>query len=270
MLSDARIERKNLFNQSPNITYIGAIIPSKGFHVLAKQWHKILAKFPDATLNVVGSGNLYGGSSRLGELGLAEESYEKTFRKFITDSNGKLLNSVILHGIVAQDKKTEIIINTTVGVINPTGRTENCPVSAMDFQSHGVPVVTRYRNGSVDILLNNKTGSFYLFEPSLSKKIIRLIQNRELNQSFGREAIRFFNKRFSTRIILTNWEKFFDHLESEDSLNYLAPNDHFFNNFKFLRIVIRNLRFKLGIRFIPSLIKLETIAVNLMLRLRSN
>lgn len=262
MLGEAKTKRESMLKmvtKNPNITYIGAIIPSKGFHVLAQQWQKILDRFPDATLNVVGSGNLYGGKSNLGVLGLAQSNYENTFNKYITDSNGKLIKSVILHGIVAQDKKTEIISNTTVGIINPTGRTENCPVSAIDFQSHGVPVVTKYVNGSVDILLNNKTGIFYLFEKNLHKKIFKLITNRSKNDTYGKEAIHFFKNTFSTEVVLPRWEILFDELESKSTLEFIKPNSHFFNNFKFLRMVIRVIRFKLKIRVFPSLIQIETI-----------
>lgn len=41
------------------VTYIGSLIPEKGFHVIAKYWKKILTKIPDAQLNVIGTGYLY-------------------------------------------------------------------------------------------------------------------------------------------------------------------------------------------------------------------
>jgi glycosyltransferase involved in cell wall biosynthesis len=259
MLGDAKKKRKFENIKNHNITYIGAIIPSKGFHVLAKQWPKILKRIPDAKLNVIGTGNLYGENSNLGELGLANKEYEKTFIEYITDSNGELLESIVLHGIVAQAKKKELINNSSLGVINPTGITENCPVSAIDFQSHGVPVVTKYKNGSVDILINNKTGIFFLLEKNLHKKIIKLISDKKKNEAYGKNAIEFFNDRFATKKILPLWEKLFNNIELENTLNYINPNNHFFNNLKFIRVLFRFIRFHLKFKVLPSLIYLETM-----------
>ena len=43
--------------QNHAVTYIGSLVPTKGFHVLAAVWKTILKEVPDATLNVVGNGS---------------------------------------------------------------------------------------------------------------------------------------------------------------------------------------------------------------------
>ena len=49
--------------------------------------------------------------------------------------------SVHFHGVMGEEKK-ELIARTSVGVANPSGRTETFGISAIDFSSRGVPVVT--------------------------------------------------------------------------------------------------------------------------------
>ena len=120
----------------------------------------MLVEVPDAQLHVVGSGKLYDRNSKLGVYGIAEESYENSFIKGITDRAGELLPSVHFHGVMGEEKK-ELIARTSVGVANPAGRTETLGISAIEFSSRGVPVVTIASGGFLDTVENEKTGLLY-------------------------------------------------------------------------------------------------------------
>ena len=100
-------------NDGKTVTYIGSLVPTKGFHLLANAWKAVLAEVPDAQLHVVGSGKLYDRNSKLGAYGIAEESYENSFIKGITDRAGELLPSVHFHGVMGEEKK-ELIARTSV------------------------------------------------------------------------------------------------------------------------------------------------------------
>lgn len=80
--------------------------------------------------------------------------------KGITDRAGELLPSVHFHGVMGEEKK-ELIARTSVGVANPSGRTETFGISAIDFSSRGVPVVTIASGGFLDTVENEKTGLLY-------------------------------------------------------------------------------------------------------------
>ena len=123
--------------QNHAVTYIGSLVPTKGFHVLAAVWKTILKEVPDATLNVVGNGKLYGRNSKLGKYNIAEDSYEKQFMPGLTDDEGNILPSVHFWGVLGVEKN-DVIRNTCVGVVNPTGRTETFGISALDFESMSV------------------------------------------------------------------------------------------------------------------------------------
>lgn len=98
----AQYQRKDDYEKI--VTYMGSIIPSKGFHILAEQWKKIVEQVPDAELYVIGSGSLYSKGARLGEYGIADSEYEKRFVPYLTDEQGKILNSVHFCGVLGQEK----------------------------------------------------------------------------------------------------------------------------------------------------------------------
>ena len=171
-------------NDGKTVTYIGSLVPTKGFHLLANAWKAVLVEVPDAQLHVVGSGKLYDRNSKLGVYGIAEESYENSFIKGITDRAGELLPSVHFHGVMGEEKK-ELIARTSVGVANPSGRTETFGISAIDFSSRGVPVVTIASGGFLDTVENEKTGLLYNDTKDLAGCIVRLLKEKEFNEKCG-------------------------------------------------------------------------------------
>jgi glycosyltransferase involved in cell wall biosynthesis len=236
MSSTPPVSRISVDFHSPNITYIGAIVPSKGFHVLAKIWPKIIRKYPTAVLNIIGSAGLHGYKSGLGTLGIADEDYEQKIRHYLTGKDGVLLESVKIHGLIGQKLKSDIINRSIIGVINPTGRTENCPVSGIDFALHGVPVVTKYKNGSIDVLLNKSTGLFFYFDCFFKRKIFTLIENKNLNDFLSINASLFAKKRFDQSVIIREWNKLFTNVYNGELPEYISPTDHFLVTFKLLEL----------------------------------
>ena len=105
------LHREKIENHA--VTYIGSLVPTKGFHLLAAIWKTILKEVPDATLNVVGSGKLYGRNSKLGKYNIAEESYEEQFMSGLTDDEGNILPSVHFFGVLGVEKN-DVIRDTCV------------------------------------------------------------------------------------------------------------------------------------------------------------
>ena len=160
IVESSSIEESKSSETLPVVTYTGALVNVKGFHILAKCWKKILKKVPDAQLYVIGTGNLYNENINLGKYKIAEEGYEKLFIPYLLDKNGNIDKSVHFMGKMGQEKR-EIYIKSRVGIINPSARTETFGLGAVELQSYGVPVVLKNKNGFPDIVKNNKTD--YLF-----------------------------------------------------------------------------------------------------------
>lgn len=238
------------------VTYIGSLVPSKGFHLLAKSWKKIVKLVPEAQLYVIGSGTLYNRNVKLGKYQIAEEKYEKRFMKYLVDSDGELLRSVHFLGILGNEKK-DIILNTSVGVVNPSGRTETFGISALDFESCGVPVVTIAKGGFLDTIQNNRTGYLYYNVLRLHKLVAKLLNNPDLNEKMGTNGAEF-SKSFIPERIISEWNDLITKVYNNEKLEYKKPDNFFFTDLKCFRIVLRKVKRALGISRGISIIGIES------------
>lgn len=245
------------FNDNRTVVYMGALIPSKGFLELAKIWKLILKRNPQAKLKVIGTGSVYSRNSTLGLLGVADKSYEDQFLPFITDESGKLLDSVKFLGLLGENKY-EIFREASVGVVNPTARTETFGMSIVEMGAMKLPVVTLNKNGYPDTIKNGVSGFLCNNEKDLVDKIDLLLRNVELNNKLG-EGAKQNIKRFFPEEIMPNWINLFEKVyNNEDSIEYLGFSKPVTNNNKWIRIINRFIKFNLGVRFIPSMIQIET------------
>jgi len=252
---------------SKNVTYIGGLYPSKGFHKLALVWEKVLQKHPDARLNVIGSSTLYAGNSGDGTF----SDYEVYIKKIINHSP-KVSNSVTFYGLLNATEIESVLLNTSVGVCNPTARTETFCISGVEFSSYGIPVVTRGKNGIPDTIINDYTGLYIKYLKNLDFQICKLLDNKDLRIQLGENGHSYSNF-FSIDNSLTKWIEL---LMTENNDNYIKrslnflPVNNIFNNHKYLRLIIYFIRFKLRIKFIPSLIHLESKIFRIIKSLVSN
>lgn len=241
-----------------NVTFVGGLIPAKGFHVLAKSWKSVIKEFPSAHLNVIGTGNLYGNNVQLGTYGIADENYEKLFMSYLSDDNGKLLKSVSFLGNVGKEK-INVYKNTKVGVVNPTARTEVCPISALEMEAAGIPIVSKNKNGLPDVVMNNKCGILVKSEKKLSRAIVEMLKENEKNKIYGNNAYHFVKENFSPKDIVKLWVNCFcSALEGKNEsikISYRNLN----NNFKWLRIINYYIHKIVIFRSLPSLIDVEDI-----------
>lgn len=185
-------KRKNI------VTYVGSIVPYKGFHLLAKAWPEVLKEVPDAELYVIGSGKLYNDQCILGKVGIAEKEYEDIFLKHIS-KNGEVIPSVHFMGKMGTEKE-EILLKTKVGVPNPSGITETFCLSAVEMQMMGATVTTIKAPGYLDTVIN---GLLYKNEKDLSKAIVKQLKTNYNNYE---KALDYFEKNFSCDAVAKRWE----------------------------------------------------------------
>ncbi len=250
-----------------SVVYMGSIVPDKGFLELAKLWKKILKSVPKAKLKVIGTGKLYSRDAKLGEHGIADASYEKKFWPHISDSGGKLLDSVEFLGLLGEEK-LDVFRKCIVGVVNPSARTETFNFSAVEMQSVGLPIVTLNKNSFPDVILNSKTGCLANTQSGIAKKIIYLLNNPNIARAMGSAAKKPV-ERFSPDIIMPKWISFFENLKETPNMRfkYHGASAPYLNNQKCLRMALRFIRKTMRISFFPSLIEMESFAVQLIKRL---
>lgn len=251
------------------VVYVGALVPPKGFYELCRIWPGIVKKVPDARLLVIGSGQLYE-SAKLGKYGIAEEHYEKQFIPFITDSEGMIIPSVEFLGILGEEK-TDVFLKSSVGVVNLSRNSETFGMVIVEMATAGLPVVTIKKNGHFDTVVDGKTGVLCSSLADVQRNIIELLQSPERNARYGRNAKEFI-RIFSPEIIVPQWKKLLDSVYADDlKIAYCEPSAPFSRNLKWLRCLLRFVRFRLRLSFVPSLTDLEYAAIkcrNLLRRLK--
>lgn len=258
--TQGEVRTRNL--DKPIVTYVGSLVPAKGFHRLAQIWPEVLKKVPNAELNVIGNGKVYDRNAQLGKFGISQEDYENSFMKYLTDNNGNILSSVHFRGIVGKEK-TEIFRNTTVGVVNPTALTETFCMSAVEMEYSYIPVVSRRKWGLLDTIVDKKTGFLFHNQTEFVKRLVLILKNQELNQQMGKEAYRFVKEKFDLNVIVPQWVELINVIEEGADANYYSVQGNWNNDYKWIKQILRFLRFNLGWSFVPSFYdiknKLKTI-----------
>lgn len=196
------------------ITYIGSLVPQKGFHLLAEVWPKVVARHPNLYLNVVGSGNLYSSTTGLGPLGIAAPSYESLIEKNL----GASIDSVRFLGKLGGQSKNTVVACSYIGIINPSGNTENCPLSALDFQSLSVPVFSAKRYGVIDTVLDGSTGKLFKNYQDLPRLIDQVIRDPEKRRFLSANCIPFIQERFNFSEVVKQWDELFNDLDNPVSV----------------------------------------------------
>ena len=185
-----------------SVVFLGSLLPTKSFHVLASIWPRIINHVPDAELYVIGSGKLYNNSMALGKYGLAPDSYERKFMKYLTTPQGEVLPSVHFLGNLGLEK-FNLLRESKVAVPNPTGKGETFCISAVEMQLMGCNVTSIQAPGYLDTVYN---GFLTRSKKELCKSIVALLLTNQSVKDYN-ETISYINRNFSLNVIVSDWEK---------------------------------------------------------------
>jgi len=195
-------ENSVLKKEDFSVVYLGSIIPTKGFHVLAKVWKEIIKQVPDAKLYVIGSGRLYDKNLKLGTYGIAESKYETKFIKYILDDNSNILPSIYFLGTLGIEKNN-ILKKCKVGVPNPSGLTETFGISAVEMQLMGCQIATINCPGFISTVYDS-TG-LYSKPSHLARTIIKLLKT-DIDKKKYLDTYSYIEKNFSFENVINEWE----------------------------------------------------------------
>lgn len=248
-------------------TFIGQISESKGIIDLFKVWSLVEHKYPDAHLNIIGGGNLYDRNRQIGSLGITDEKTESKLKRFILDENGKLKKNIHFLGILGKEKY-DVFLKSSVGIVNPSARTETFGLGIIEMATAKLPVVTRNWNGHPDTALNKKTALLGYSIRQMADNICTLFQEKELNSILGNEG-KILAKRFSKENILPIWGKYIqDIVNNQLETKVLHISNPIINNYKFIRAVNSFFRFKLHLKFLPSIVAIECQAIKIIKKIK--
>lgn len=243
------------------VAYMGALVPQKGFHILATAWPKVLKRVPDARLSVIGSVKMYNENTRVGPLGVAEEGFERDHLiPHLTDQNGRLHPFVTFHGRLGHEKY-DILRKALIGVANPSGQTETCCVSAIEMSACHTAVVSGAFYAMLDTVLHGRTGLLGRTVDDLVDNICTLLQDPDRAVTMGDAGHERTLQQYDFSIVAPKWIDLCEHLTRGSIPCPHGELKNLFVNFKFLRLLNRSLQKSFGL-FLPwpSLYDAETIA----------
>ena len=247
---------KDIDKRKENIAcYLGAIRPLKGFHKLAEIWHKVQETVPGCKLYVIGSGKLYDDNAKLGKYGIAEESYEKTFIKYLLDDNKKIRDDIEFLGDLAHDKKIEVMSKSKVGILNPIAKDETFCISAIEFEALGIPVVAKKTYGLLNTVKNRETGFLIKNDNELIKSIIKLLTDDDLNKTMGKEGIRYVNSNFDIKRICGEWRSVLYQIKNDEMLIRKEKTENYMCDLKWIREINRRIKQVKIFREIPAIVE---------------
>jgi glycosyltransferase involved in cell wall biosynthesis len=198
-----------------SIMYAGAISPHKGIHILLEAFEKILDRFPDTTLNLIGVHATYAPNETFDEtdrdtfasvagfyethsmqrlkarLGWAPPDAGTYVQCLKSRLSGRAAARVRILGMIPRRDLLEHYYASDVFVFPPLWN-EGFGIPPLEAMAAGVPVVAT-RSGAVpEMVLDGITG--ILIEkndaPALAKALARLLSDEELRRRMGQAGRR--------------------------------------------------------------------------------
>lgn len=173
-------------DESTKIVTVGRFDYQKGYDYLIQVAKKVLAKMPDWTWEIYGSGK--------------QDEVDK-IRDLITEND--LQDKLVIKGL----EKNQDLIYGDKGIYVMTSRYEGLPLVLLEAQQYNLPIVSfRCPTGPSEIVEDGVNG--YLIDcydtDKMSEKLLELMKNDDLRQSFSDHAKDTMDK-FDKNKIFNQW-----------------------------------------------------------------
>lgn len=219
------------------ILFIGAPRKSKGFHDALRIFVAFAEKHPGYTFHVAGSASLHGSAEELSDNGVFEKSYEESHLKdLLRDEDGQPRKDIVLHGKIPREEVLRHLSNSMVALQNPgwDSEPEVHSISALEAQAMGVPVMTAFRGGQPEVVVDGETGILMRSGnvAAAVDSLAVLLGDPALRERMGSEARRHVMANFRVETIAREWN---------DRLEIMEKGGRFRGNLmKALRIKLRH------------------------------
>ncbi|MED4205055.1 glycosyltransferase [Neobacillus mesonae] len=130
-------------SDSQNIISVGRLIEKKGHHVLIQAFHKIKDKFPNATLTIIGRGDM-------------EQQLKSLASQLRLGDSFQLLHHL------PKEKVREHMVNADLfcaaSIVAPNGDVEGIPNTVKEAMATGVPVISTTHAGIPELVTHEQEG----------------------------------------------------------------------------------------------------------------
>lgn len=174
----------SLEKRKKTILFVGRLRQKKGIHVLLKSFEELINKYPDYTLNVIGSGE---------EKNTLKLKYEH------------LLDNIKFLGEMSHDKVINHMAQASIfclpSLTADNGDSEGLPIVLLEAMALGTPVVSTYHAGIPEAIIDGQNGLLAKENNinELTKKLDTLIQSSELRELYAKNARKTVEEKFSLR-----------------------------------------------------------------------
>ncbi|RYG15781.1 MAG: glycosyltransferase [Chitinophagaceae bacterium] len=163
---------------------VGRFVEKKAPYLTVIAFSKVVAKYPNAKLYMIGDGPLLGVTKNLiayyglgNNIELLGLQTPETVKQYLSNCM-----AFVQHSIQAED-----------------GDCEGTPVAIIEAQAAGVPVVSTYHAGIPDVVIHEKTG--YLVEEKdvdgMANYMIKLLEEKEIRNEFSKAAKEHIRSNFT-------------------------------------------------------------------------
>lgn len=177
------------------VLFVGRLVEKKGCRYLIEAMKQVQATIPDAALIVVGDGPLRG----------SLETFAR--RNFV---NANFLGSLPANQVRQHLWSARVFCLPSITAEN--GDAEGLPISILEAQSSGIPVITSARGG-VGEAVQDAVGGFCFREgdtTELALKLTQLLSDDALAKQFSEESVRRARESFDIRNLTAKLEDTYD------------------------------------------------------------
>jgi colanic acid/amylovoran biosynthesis glycosyltransferase len=161
---------------------VARLVEKKGIEYSLKALSKIKEKYK-LRYRIVGDGPL-------------KSDLEKLVRRLGLENQVEFLGALDKEGVVQQMSEADIFVLTSVTAGD--GDQEGLPVSLIEAQAMGLPVVSSYHTGIPELIADGQTGLLAKEKDTekIAEHLATLVRNHELRLTFGQKARERVKKEF--------------------------------------------------------------------------
>ncbi|WNF37195.1 glycosyltransferase [Bacillaceae bacterium IKA-2] len=185
--------------ETENILSMGRLVEKKGHHILMQAFNKIKSKFPNATLTIIGRGEL-------------EEPLKLLASQLNLGESFQLLKNLPKHQVHEEMKKADLFCAASLEASD--GNVEGIPNTIKEAMATGLPVVSTTHAGIPELITNHKEG-ILVEENNVNQLALALeymLENRNKWEQYASAARQKVEQNFDQSKQLQQQSKFYDEL----------------------------------------------------------
>jgi glycosyltransferase involved in cell wall biosynthesis len=184
-------------NRKVKLLFVARLVEAKGVIYLIQAMSKIIKKYPNVSLKIIGGGPEYTKAITLAK--------KLNLSTYITFSGAQPY-----HTVIKEIQNSHIVVQPSI--TDSKGETEGQCAVLLEAEASGAPVVSTWHNGIPEGVLHEKTGLLVKEKDAndLARNILYLLNNPDLWVKYGKSGRKYIEKKFNIVEQTKKLEKIYD------------------------------------------------------------